>query len=144
MRPLAKTASGGELSRIMLSLRTLSGKGDAGKTLVFDEVDTGIGGRVAESVGRRLHAVARNCQVLCVTHLPQIAALGDQHFQVSKAVSGERTTTRVIPLDEDARIAELSQMLGGASTNASRANARDLLTRAESWKRERLAQDVTA
>lgn len=144
LKPLARIASGGETSRLMLAIKTILASADATPTLIFDEIDAGISGRSGQVVGEKLWALGQTHQALCVTHLPQIAALGDRHFQVSKVVSGERTMTHVTPLDGDARVAELSQMLGGASTNASRANARDLLSRAEDWKRERLAQDVTA
>jgi DNA repair protein RecN (Recombination protein N) len=144
LKPLARIASGGETSRLMLAIKTILTSADATPTLIFDEIDAGISGRSGQVVGEKLWALGQTHQTLCVTHLPQIAALGDRHFQVSKSVSGERTTTRVSLLDGEARVAELSQMLGGTSTSASRANARDLLTRAEGWKRERLAQDVTA
>ena len=144
LKPLARIASGGETSRLMLAIKTILANADATPTLIFDEIDAGISGRSGQVVGEKLWALGQSHQALCVTHLPQIAALGDRHFQVSKETSGERTTTRVSLLDVDARVTELSQMLGGASTNASRANARDLLTRAEAWKRERLTQDVTA
>ncbi len=137
MKPLAKTASGGELSRIMLSLRTLSGQGDAGKTLVFDEVDTGIGGRVAEAVGRRLHAIARNCQVLCVTHLPQIAVFADRHFSVRKQDAGGRTEATAEALDDAERVEELARMLGGeVITETTRRHAREMLARAWSGTRD--------
>ena len=144
LKPLARIASGGETSRLMLAIKTILANADATPTLIFDEIDAGISGRSGQVVGEKLWALGQSHQALCVTHLPQIAALGDRHFQVSKEASGERTTTRVSLLDGGARVTELSQMLGGASTNASRANARDLLTRAEAWKRERLTQDVTA
>jgi DNA repair protein RecN (Recombination protein N) len=111
--PLAKIASGGELSRLMLAIRSLCGSEDSGKTLVFDEVDAGIGGRVAEAVGRRLKAISENHQVLCVTHLPQIAAFASRHFSVRKEVVGARTETVVQCLDSSERITELSRMLGG-------------------------------
>ena len=144
LKPLARIASGGETSRMMLAIKTILASADATPTLIFDEIDTGVSGRSGQVVGEKLWALGQSHQTLCVTHLPQIAALGDLHVQVSKTVSGERTTTRVTTLDDDARVAELSQMLGGASTSASRANARDLLTRAQDWKRARLAQNITA
>ena len=144
LKPLARIASGGETSRLMLAIKSILASADATPTLIFDEIDAGISGRSGQVVGEKLWALGQSHQTLCVTHLPQIAALGDRHFQVSKGVSGERTTTRVNLLDGDARVTELSQMLGGTSTSASRANARDLLERAEDWKRERLAQNVTA
>jgi DNA repair protein RecN (Recombination protein N) len=128
LRPLAKIASGGELSRVMLSIRTLCGAGDAARTLVFDEVDAGIGGRVAETVGRRLRELARTNQVLCVTHLPQIAAFAAQHFTVSKHAVGSRTETSVKLLDHQARIEEMARMLGGeVITETARRHAREML-----------------
>jgi DNA repair protein RecN (Recombination protein N) len=134
LKPLARIASGGETSRLMLAIKTILTAADATPTLIFDEIDAGISGRAGQVVGEKLWALGRAHQVLCVTHLPQIAALGDRHFQVSKALTGERTTTGVTSLEVGAREDELAQMLGGASTSASRANARDLLTRAAAWK----------
>jgi DNA repair protein RecN (Recombination protein N) len=113
-RPLAKIASGGELSRIMLSLKVITaGRGEV-DTLVFDEVDAGIGGVVAEAVGRRLRDLARARQILCITHLPQIAVHADHHFAVEKHVRKGRTVTGAKPLSGDERVTELSRMLGGA------------------------------
>jgi DNA repair protein RecN (Recombination protein N) len=129
MRPLARIASGGELSRVMLAIRSLCGTGDHDKTLVFDEVDAGIGGRVAEAVGRRLRDIARTNQVLCVTHLPQIAAFGGRHFNVRKEAVGERTETLVHCLEEQERVLELARMLGGeVVTETARDHAREMLT----------------
>jgi DNA repair protein RecN (Recombination protein N) len=128
MRPLAKIASGGELSRVMLAIRSLCGSGDNAKTLVFDEVDSGIGGRVAEAVGRRLRDLAQGNQVLCVTHLPQIAAFASKHFVVKKHVSSGRTETSIRSLDEKERVEELARMLGGEIiTDAARRHAREML-----------------
>ena len=128
LRPLARIASGGELSRVMLALRTLT-IGDApGKTLIFDEVDAGIGGRVAEVVGRRLHELGGRFQVLCVTHLPQIAARGSSHYRIAKRVDANRTTTSVEHLNAAGRIEEIARMIGGATvTEALRTTARELL-----------------
>ena len=112
-RPLAKIASGGELSRIMLALKVLTAGAGEVDTLVFDEVDTGIGGAVAEAVGRRLKALAQGRQILCITHLPQIAVHADHHFAVAKRVHKGRTVTSAKALSADERIAELSRMLGG-------------------------------
>jgi DNA repair protein RecN (Recombination protein N) len=113
VKPLAKIASGGELSRLMLAIKSLVlAKGDI-PTLLFDEVDAGIGGRVAEIVGKRLKKVAASHQVICVTHLPQIAALADSHYVVRKEVVKGRTFTEVKKLDEKERIAEVARMLGG-------------------------------
>ena len=134
-KPLARTASGGETSRLMLALKTILSQADATPILIFDEIDAGISGRAGQVVGEKLWGLGRGHQVLCITHLPQIAALGDRHFQVAKGIREGRTTTEVVALADEKRIEELSQMLGGSSTSASRANARDLLARAEDWKR---------
>ena len=130
MRPLAKIASGGELSRIMLAIKSLCGREseDEDRTLVFDEVDSGVGGRVAEAVGKRLKAIAANNQVLCVTHLAQVAAFGERHFNVSKGVVGERTETTVSLLEGAERTEEIARMLGGETiTPAIRRAAAELL-----------------
>jgi len=112
-KPLAKIASGGELSRILLAVKNALRDGSV-ETLVFDEVDAGIGGMVAERVGERLRALAESCQVICITHLPQIAGRAGNHFLVEKAVVDGRTLTRVEELDFDMRVKELSRMLGGS------------------------------
>ena len=128
LRPLARIVSGGELSRVMLALKTLTVGEVAGKTLIFDEVDAGIGGRVADVVGNRLSALGDRFQVLCITHLPQIAAKATTHFQIEKHVRGKRTVTSVERLDEGRRVEEIGRMIGGASiSDAARATARDLL-----------------
>jgi DNA repair protein RecN (Recombination protein N) len=116
LKPLAKVASGGETSRIMLALKTVLGEADDTPTLIFDEIDTGIGGRVGAIVGRKLRGLTRKHQVLCITHLPQIAAFGDSHYHISKVLSGDRTVTQVKLLDEEGRIAELAAMIGGGET----------------------------
>ncbi|HET9112031.1 MAG TPA: DNA repair protein RecN, partial [Ktedonobacterales bacterium] len=133
-KPLARTASGGETSRLMLALKTILSHADAVPILIFDEIDSGISGRSGQVVGEKLWGLGQTHQVLCITHLPQIAALGDRHFQVAKALRGDRTTTEVTAMDGAARVDELSQMLGGAATSASRANARELLERAADWR----------
>ena len=131
-RPLARIASGGELSRVMLAIRTLAAAGAPGKTLVFDEIDAGIGGRVADVVGKKLRAIGESFQVLCITHLPQIAAAGHVHFHISKTVANGRTQTKVVRLNESERVEELARMIGGAApTDASRAAARELLGESE-------------
>jgi DNA repair protein RecN (Recombination protein N) len=128
LRPLARIASGGELSRIMLGLKSVVRSDLPGLTLVFDEVDAGIGGRVAEVVGRKLKAVAARQQVLCVTHLPQIAAFADQHLAVRKRLERGRTVTCVDPLVGDTRIEEVARMLGGETITATaRQHAREML-----------------
>jgi DNA repair protein RecN (Recombination protein N) len=131
-RALARIASGGELSRIMLALKTLAvrsaGASGAGRTLIFDEVDAGIGGQVAEVVGTRLRELGRDFQVLCITHLPQIAARGAVQFRISKEVKGGRTATAVERLSDTAREVELARMIGGAADSAAvRASAREML-----------------
>ena len=128
LRPLAKIASGGELSRVMLALKTLASTDVPGKTLIFDEVDAGIGGRVAESVGDKLNGLGAKFQVVCVTHLPQIAAYGGAHYHVSKSVRGGRTITRVDRLTGEARVEEIGRLMTGGKVLASaRASARELL-----------------
>jgi DNA repair protein RecN (Recombination protein N) len=124
--PLNDVASGGELSRLMLVLKTITAPTLFPRTLVFDEIDSGIGGRVSEAVGARLQRLAQNNQVLCVTHQAQIARYADAHFQVSKEVAGERTVTSVVELGQLGRVAELARMIGGAELTAKR-HARELL-----------------
>ena len=128
VKPLARIASGGELSRIMLALKTLGSNDAPGKTLIFDEVDTGIGGAVADVVGVRLQNLAKRFQVLCITHLPQIAAYGGTHLSISKSVKQGRTVTRVDRLAADARRDELARMIGGNDVSAAvLASAREML-----------------
>ncbi len=130
--PLREIASGGELSRVMLALASASNEGSStasgpGSTLVFDEVDAGIGGHTARSVGERLQALARNRQLLCITHLPQIASLADRHFSVVKDTSGEPTITAVSQLDEAETVSELTRMLGAdEQDSAARRHAQEL------------------
>jgi DNA repair protein RecN (Recombination protein N) len=134
-RPLAKIASGGEMSRVALAIKQVLAAADETPTLVFDEVDTGIGGRSADPIGRSLWTLARRHQVLCVTHLPQIAAHADAHFQITKRERDGRTVTEVAALDREGRIAELAQMLaGGSGGSTARASAEELLDRAEGWR----------
>ena len=128
LRPLARVASGGELSRIMLALKSVAHGATPGVTLVFDEIDAGIGGRVAEVVGRKLRAVAAHQQVLCVTHLPQIAAFADQHLSVHKRVESGRTVTNVEVLSSSQRVEEVARMLAGeVVTDTARSHAREML-----------------
>ena len=126
-RPLARVASGGELSRVMLALKTLVATDAAGKTLVFDEIDTGIGGRAADRVGERLRALGERYQVLCVTHAPQLAAHATAHFGVSKRIAGGRTRTAVERLTAGERVAELARLMTGSSSSAALASAAELL-----------------
>jgi DNA repair protein RecN (Recombination protein N) len=131
LRPLAQTASGGELSRVMLSLRNAASRGGAGKTLVFDEIDTGIGGQVAERVGARLKSLSVSAQVVCVTHLPQVAAFADHHLQVVKKTAAGTVATGVKPLSKQDRIGELARMISGAEiTEKAKAHAKTLIEKA--------------
>lgn len=128
LRPLARIASGGELSRILLALKSVASLDAPGKTLVFDEVDVGIGGRVADVVGRKLRGIAERHQVLCVTHLPQIASLADRHFAVQKRIERGRTLTEVRALRDAERVEEVARMLGGETiSDAARKHARELV-----------------
>jgi len=141
LRPLARIVSGGELSRVMLALKTMSVDEAEHKTMVFDEVDAGIGGRVADVVGGRLGALGDRFQVLCITHLPQIAARASAHFRIDKAVRRDRTVTTVQRLDGEGRIEEIGRMIGGASvTESVRASARELLSAPQQSGRVRLRE----
>ena len=147
LRPLARIVSGGELSRVMLALKTLASGGADGKTLIFDEVDAGIGGRVADVVGVRLATLGRRFQVLCITHLAQIAARGATQFRIEKQVRGARTVTLVDRLNEEERVDEVARMIGGASiTEGVRASARELIAGAkvegESERRNRKSRNA--
>ena len=128
LRPLARIVSGGELSRLMLALKTLACTDQPGKTLVFDEVDAGIGGHVARVVGSRLRSLGGRFQVLCITHLPQIAAHATTHFGISKNVRANRTVTAVVRLGREERVAEIARMIGGLSVSPGAvASAEELL-----------------
>ena len=126
--PLTRVASGGELSRISLAIQVIGSSDKSLPTLVFDEVDSGIGGGIAEIVGKLLHRLAENYQVFCVTHLPQVAATGDHHLQVNKSTLAETTLTQVIYLEQQDRVEEIARMLGGMKiTEQTRAHAREML-----------------
>lgn len=128
LRPLSKIASGGEMSRVMLALKTVMA-GSHPVALIFDEIDTGVGGKTAEALGHKIAELSRSNQVLCVTHLPQIACMAVQHLRVRKQVSGDRTTVEVNTLDGEARVGELARMLGGSEATAAQ-HARELLAAA--------------
>jgi DNA repair protein RecN (Recombination protein N) len=129
-KPLVKIASGGETSRLMLALKNVLARADQIPTLIFDEIDQGIGGRVGAVVGKKLWSLAQEHQVLCITHLPQLAAFGDQHFRVQKEIDEGRTSTQVIPLDGEPRLIELAQMMGEVSEGTLR-SAREILKAVE-------------
>jgi DNA repair protein RecN (Recombination protein N) len=126
-RPLARVASGGELSRVMLAITVIDRHTSPHRTLIFDEVDAGIGGRVADAVGARLRTLAADAQVLCVTHLPQVAAHAHHHMHITKEVTGGRTRTSVTPLAPDARVEELARMMAGDTSAPLLEGARRLL-----------------
>jgi DNA repair protein RecN (Recombination protein N) len=138
LKPLARIASGGELSRIMLALKTLASTDAPGKTLIFDEVDAGIGGAVADVVGARLRLLGDRFQVLCITHLPQIAAYGSTHFRIEKAIRGGRTSTGVARVDGVERETEVARMMGGADVSAAvLAGAREMIEAKANKKQKR-------
>ena len=128
LMPLAKVASGGELSRMSLAIQVIASDGNTIPTMIFDEVDSGIGGGVAEMLGRRLKEVGNNSQVLCVTHLPQVASIAAHHYRINKITDGKSAKTGVVRLGSDERIEELARMLGGVSiTEKTRAHAAEML-----------------
>lgn len=133
LRPLARIASGGEAARLMLAIKSIVFAADEVPTLVFDEVDAGIGGRIGSVVGQKLEGIARQHQVLCVTHLPQIACFADQHVKVVKGVEDDRTMTSLEQLEGKARVIEIGQMLG-SETQASLRSAEEMLQHASEWK----------
>ncbi|MBQ8795116.1 MAG: DNA repair protein RecN [Clostridia bacterium] len=129
-KPVAKIASGGELSRMMLAIKTVLSQADPTDTLIFDEVDTGVSGSAAERIGMKLKEVSRSSQVLCVTHLPQIAAQGENHYKISKRIDQGRTFTSVDLLSNDGRVEELARIMGGVTvTDSARDYARDLINK---------------
>ncbi|MBO5666424.1 MAG: DNA repair protein RecN [Firmicutes bacterium] len=127
-KPLAKIASGGEISRIMLAMKRITGELDYIPTLIFDEIDSGISGITASIVGKKLVQIAENHQVMCITHLPQIAACGKHHYKIQKTDNDESTVSTVVPLTEDERVDEIARLLGGINiTETTRESARELL-----------------
>lgn len=139
LKPLGKIVSGGELSRIMLALKAILADRDQIETLIFDEIDTGISGRTAQKVSEKMAVIGYGHQVLCITHLPQIASMADTHFEIEKHVKGNETTTEIHPLDEEASIRELARLLGGAEiTSAVLQNAKEMKDLARMHKTARL------
>lgn len=127
LRPLARIASGGEISRVMLALKTVLVQVDSIPTVLFDEIDSGIGGKIADVVGKKLKELSQSAQVICITHLPQIARFADRHFLVEKDVIGERTLITAKPLTDAERVTEIARMHGGKETEVGLAHARELL-----------------
>lgn len=137
-RSLGQVASGGELSRIMLAIKTVLADSDDIPTLIFDEIDTGISGRTAQKVSEQLAIISRGHQVLCITHLPQIAAMADCHFEIAKSAEGGKTRTMIHALNQDQMVTELARLLGGVEiTDAVFGNAREMKHMADSIKKER-------
>jgi DNA repair protein RecN (Recombination protein N) len=131
VKPLAKIASGGELSRMMLAMKRILAKIGGRQVLIFDEVDSGIGGAIAEVVGRKLKDLSKDHQIICVTHLPQIACFADSHYSVRKEVKGGRTLTRVDRLEKEGIIEEIARMLGGMKiTDKTMAHAKEMIENA--------------
>ena len=127
IRPLKDIASGGEMSRVMLAIKTVLAEDDGIDTLIFDEIDAGISGRTAQAVSEKLHVVAKNHQVICITHLPQIAAMADHHYLIEKSVVGQATVSSIQALSYFDSVQELARMLGGAElTQAVFDNAREM------------------
>ena len=128
MRDVSQVASGGEVARLMLSLKCLLSQYLQLPTVVFDEIDTGVSGAMAEKMAKVMQQMSDNCQVLCITHLPQIAALGNQHYKVCKVETEDSTVTQIYALDVDARVQEIANMLSGEEmTEAAISNAKALL-----------------
>ena len=136
VRPLVNVASGGELSRIMLAIKTVMADRDEIETLIFDEIDVGISGRTAQKVSEKMAVIGKNHQVICITHLAQIAAMADQHYMIEKVVSDQTTKTVICGLDEKESVDELSRILGGAKiTDAVADNAREMKQLAKEIKK---------
>jgi DNA repair protein RecN (Recombination protein N) len=126
-KPLKKVASGGEISRVMLALKTIFSKSDSIETLVFDEIDVGIGGLTANNVAVKMREISRNRQIVVITHLPQIAARAEHHYVISKTSEGGKTFTRVTEIQGDKRTEEIARMLGG-ETQAAMVHAKEMLS----------------
>lgn len=138
IRPLAKIASGGELSRLMLALKTIFSKSQGVTSIIFDEVDTGVSGRVAQAIAEKISGIANESQVLCITHLPQVAAMSDHHYFIDKQVKGKRTVTHIKKLNQSNRVKELARMLAGTTvTELTLDHAKELLDMATEEKHQR-------
>ena len=127
MKPLGKVASGGELSRIMLAIKTILAEQDLIETMIFDEIDSGISGRTAQMVAEKLHVIAKSHQVICITHLPQLAAMADHHFLIEKSVVDQSTISTIHRLSEEESVKELARMIGGVKvTDTVEKSAREM------------------
>ena len=132
---MGKVASGGELSRIMLALKTVLAENDKIGTLIFDEIDTGISGRTAQAVSEKMNVIGKGHQVICITHLPQIAAMADSHYQIAKEVVGKNTVSSIRRLTEEESITELARMLGGVKiTDTVLESAKEMKSLAQNTK----------
>ena len=135
LKPLAKVASGGELSRVMLALKTVLADKDEVESIIFDEIDTGISGRTAQKVSEKMALIGKNRQVICITHLPQIASMADAHFLIEKSVQGQMTTTGIRKLKASEEVEELARMLGGVEiTDKVLENAQEMKNQAKALK----------
>ena len=134
-KPLVKTASGGELSRIMLAMKNVFAGKSPVDTLIFDEIDSGVSGKAAEKIAEKLYSVSKNCQVICITHLPSIASFADTQFRISKYTDSDRTFTKVEPLDFDGRKQEIARLIGGDENDSVHLmSAEKLLSDAQNYK----------
>ena len=143
LRPLADIVSGGEICRFMLALKSALRRADLVPTLVFDEIDSGIAGRNAETVGRKLSTLAKEQQVICVTHLPQVACFGDNHYRVIKEVSSGRAATRIEHLGKDSRVGELAAMMGSSGDKLMFQSAREFLSRADQTEKNNIISVIS-
>ncbi len=138
LKPLGKVASGGELSRIMLAIKTILAESDQIETLIFDEIDAGISGRTAQMVAEKMNLIGKSHQIICITHLPQIAAMADQHYLIRKNVVKNVTYSNIILLEEEESVSELARMLGGVKiTDTVRESAREMKALAISVKSQK-------
>ncbi|MET1030998.1 DNA repair protein RecN [Domibacillus tundrae] len=129
LKPLVKIASGGEMSRVMLAMKTIFSRHQGMTSIIFDEVDTGVSGRVAQAIGEKIYKIAVHSQVMCISHLPQVAAMADTHLYIQKNLEGARTSTTVSPLSEEEKAAEIGRMISGAEmTDLTKEHARELLS----------------
>ncbi|MCL5073424.1 MAG: DNA repair protein RecN, partial [Actinobacteria bacterium] len=143
VKPLRKIASGGEISRIMLALKSIISGMDNISMMVFDEIDTGIGGATAIVVGKKLHKISKNCQIICITHLPQIAAFSDHHYFIDKFVESGRTKIKIIKLDNSNKVKELSRMLSGMEESSiSIMHAEELLEQTKRIKKDLMEEKI--